>query len=95
MSENHENFGLSILVSNKYGILTRVSGIFSKRGYNIESLYATPLEGTPYSNIRLSSSGDEAIKEQIIKQLEKLHDIQKVELIPLSEIIPTKNIKEC
>ena len=79
---NEDRFTLSILVANKYGVLTRVSGLFSKRGYNIDSLHVGPVEGTDCSNIILTSRGEPCIKEQIIKQLLKLHDVKKVDLMP-------------
>ncbi len=74
-------FTLSILVNNSFGVLTRISGLFSKRGFNIESLTANPVEGTQQAHILLTSYGDEVTKEQIVKQLEKLHDVESVELV--------------
>ena len=75
-------FTLSIIVQNKYGVLTRVSGLFSKRGYNIDSLTVGVMpENESLSRIIMTSSGDDATREQIIKQLEKLHDVENVTLI--------------
>ena len=75
------SFTISILVANRFGVLTRVAGMFSKRGYNIDRLSAIPIEGSGRSEIIVTSNGDAAVKEQIIKQLEKLHDVQEVEVI--------------
>ncbi|GHU89133.1 hypothetical protein FACS1894202_06640 [Clostridia bacterium] len=75
-------FTLSIIVTNKFGVLTRVSGLFSKRGYNIDSLTVGVMpENSALSRIIMTSGGDAATQEQIIKQLRKLHDVQEVKLI--------------
>lgn len=75
-------FTLSIIVANKFGVLTRVSGLFSKRGYNIDSLTVNVMpENETLSRIIMTSSGDDATREQIIRQLEKLHDVKEVKLI--------------
>jgi len=76
------NFTLSIIVVNKFGVLTRVAGLFSKRGYNIDSLTVNVMpENKQLSRIIMTSSGDDATKTQIIKQLEKLHDVKEVKQI--------------
>ena len=75
-------FTLSIIVANKFGVLARVAGLFSKRGYNIDSLFVTEMVENPaLSRIILTSSGDDDTKEQIISQLEKLHDVREVKII--------------
>ena len=77
-----KKFTLSIIVMNKFGVLARVSGLFSKRGYNIDSLTVGVMpEDETMSRIIMTSSGDDATREQIIKQLEKLHDVKEVKLI--------------
>jgi len=79
---NIPRFTLSIIVANKFGVLARVAGLFSKRGYNIDSLFVTEMvENTALSRIILTSSGDDDTKEQIISQLEKLHDVKEVKII--------------
>ena len=79
---NVPRFTLSIIVANKFGVLARVAGLFSKRGYNIDSLFVTEMvENTSLSRIILTSSGDDDTKEQIISQLEKLHDVKEVKII--------------
>jgi len=74
---------ISILIENEAGALSRVSGLFSARGYNIESLTVAPTEDKTLSRMTLVTSGDEAIIEQITKQLNKL--IDTVKLVDLSE----------
>jgi len=74
---------ISILLENEAGALSRVSGLFSARGYNIESLTVAPTEDPTLSRMTLVTRGDEAIIEQITKQLNKLVDT--VKLVDLSE----------
>ena len=74
---------ISILIENESGALSRVSGLFSARGYNIETLTVAPTEDASMSRMTLVTSGSEDIIEQIIKQLNKLIDV--VKLIDISE----------
>lgn len=72
---------LSILVENHSGVLSKVSGLFSRRGYNIESLTVGTTEDPTTSRITIVVGGDDNIIEQIIKQLNKLIDVIKVQQI--------------
>jgi len=74
---------ISILIENESGALSRVSGLFSARGYNIESLTVAPTQDPSLSRMTLVTSGSDEIIEQITKQLNKLIDI--VKLIDISE----------
>jgi acetolactate synthase I/III small subunit len=69
---------LSILVENKAGVLSRVTGLFSRRGFNIESLAVGPCEEPGMSRITIVVLGDDGKVEQIMKQLNKLIDVIKV-----------------
>ena len=69
---------LSILVENEAGALSRISGLFSARGYNIESLTVAPTEDPTLSRMTLVTRGSEEIIEQITKQLNKLVDVVTV-----------------
>jgi len=69
---------LSILVENRAGVLSRVTGLFSRRGFNIESLAVGPCEEPGMSRITILVIGDDAKVEQVMKQLNKLVDIIKV-----------------
>ena len=69
---------LSILVENKAGVLSRVTGLFSRRGFNIESLAVGPCEEPGMSRITIVVIGDDEKVEQVMKQLNKLIDIIKV-----------------
>ena len=74
---------ISILLENEAGALSRVSGLFSARGYNIESLTVAPTEDPTLSRMTLVTRGSDDIIEQIIKQLNKLVDV--VKLVDLTE----------
>ena len=69
---------ISLLMENESGALSRVSGLFSARGYNIESLSVAPTEDQSLSRMTIVTSGSDEIIEQIIKQLNKLIDVVKV-----------------
>jgi len=69
---------ISVLVENKFGVLSRVSGLFSGRGYNIESLSVGETIDPNISIMTIVTSGDDQIIEQITKQLNKLIDVIKV-----------------
>ena len=74
---------VSILVENEAGALSRISGLFSARGYNIESLTVAPTEDASMSRMTVVTSGSDEVIEQITKQLNKLVDVVKV--VDLSE----------
>jgi len=69
---------ISVLVENKFGVLSRVSGLFSGRGFNIETISIGPTLDSSISQMTIVTTGDERILEQIIKQLNKLIDVIKV-----------------
>lgn len=69
---------LSILVDNMAGVLSRVSGLFSRRGYNIDSLTVSETENPAYSRMTVAVTGDDQILEQIRKQLAKLEDVREI-----------------
>lgn len=69
---------ISVLVENKFGVLSRVSGLFSGRGFNIETISVGPTLDPSISQMTIVTTGDERILEQIIKQLNKLIDVIKV-----------------
>lgn len=69
---------LSLLLENEAGALSRVSGLFSSRGYNIESLTVAPTEDESLSRMTIVTSGSDEVIEQISKQLNKLVDVVKV-----------------
>ncbi len=76
-----------ILVANKFGVLTRVSSMFIRRGFNIDTLTVGETQSPEFSRITISMMGDEYSKTQIIKQLDKLHDVKQVEVMERDETV--------
>jgi acetolactate synthase-1/3 small subunit len=70
---------ISVLVENKFGVLTRVAGLFSGRGYNIDTLNVAPTADPTASRMTIVTRGDDATLDQIVKQLNKLADIINVQ----------------
>lgn len=81
--KTHMRHVISLLIENESGALSRVSGLFSARGYNIESLTVAPTEDASLSRMTIVTSGSDDIVEQITKQLNKLVEVVKV--VDLSE----------
>lgn len=73
---------VAVLVENKPGVLARVSGLFSRRGFNIESLAVGVTENADTSRMTIVVNGDDKILEQVMKQLNKLIDVIRVSDIP-------------
>ncbi|MDQ6631786.1 MAG: acetolactate synthase small subunit [Verrucomicrobiota bacterium] len=69
---------ISVLVENKFGVLTRIAGLFSGRGYNIDSLNVAPTQNADTSRMTIVTRGDDATLDQIVKQLNKLIDVLEV-----------------
>ena len=69
---------ISILVENTFGVLTRVAGMFSGRGYNIDSLNVAPTHDPEVSRMTIVTRGDDATVEQIVRQLNKLVNVLEV-----------------
>ncbi|HBP86703.1 MAG TPA: acetolactate synthase small subunit [Nitrospirales bacterium] len=78
---------ISLTVENKFGSLSRIAGLFSGRGFNIESLSVAPTLDPSVSMMTLVTKGDDPIIEQILKQLNKLIDVIKVVDISESEFV--------
>ena len=76
-----EVFTLAMLVNNHAGVLTRVSSLFGRRGFNIDSLTVGETQNSEVSRITIRTSGDDRLREQIVRQLEKLHDVLVIEVM--------------
>ncbi|SMC09588.1 acetolactate synthase small subunit [Nitratiruptor tergarcus] len=76
---------ISVIVLNEHGVLTRITGLFAARGYNIETLTVAPIPNSKYSRLTIVTSGSPRVIEQIIKQLHKLIPVYKV--IEHSELV--------
>lgn len=70
---------ISVLVENKFGVLTRIAGLFSGRGYNIDTLNVAPTHEATTSRMTIVTRGDDATVDQIVKQLQKLVDVLDVQ----------------
>jgi len=78
---------LSILVENTSGVLSRVSGLFSRRGYNIDSLTVGVTADPKFSRMTVVCSGDELTFEQITKQVKKLEDVRDLKILEDGESV--------
>ena len=78
---------IALLMENQPGALSRVVGLFSQRGYNIESLIVAPTEDPSLSRLTMTTKGDAQVVEQITKQLNKLIDVVKVLDLSLEEYV--------
>lgn len=83
---NYKKVVLSLLVSNHFGVLTRVTNLFSSRGYNIQSLAVGETENPKFSRITIVTSGDEAIINQIKLQCAKLEDVKAIQEVKDEEL---------
>ncbi|OQB15671.1 MAG: Acetolactate synthase small subunit [Firmicutes bacterium ADurb.Bin193] len=78
---------LSVLTENRAGVLSRISGLFSRRGFNIDSLAVGTTEDETVSRMTIVVNGDDYIIEQVSKQLNKLIDVIKVKTLDDSDIV--------
>ncbi len=72
---------IAVLVENKPGVLMRVTSMFNRRGFNIESLTVSTVETPDYSRITISISADEYTKKQFVSQMKKLFNVKKVQVL--------------
>lgn len=82
-----ERFEIACLVENSAGVLTRVSSLFTRRGFNINSLTVGTTDDPRFSRMTISVNGDEKIRSQCIKQLRKLYNVVSVE-----EMVPQERV---
>lgn len=93
-------FVIAVYVDNKFGVLTRVTSMFTRRGFNIDALTVGETEHPEYSRITISLSGDGYAREQLINQMRKLYNVKKVEVLESDSIkrelmlIKVKNSQE-
>ena len=80
-------FTVALLVANQFGVLTRVSGLFARRGFNIDSLTVGATQDPRFSRMTISAQGDDYIRGQIVRQLEKLEDVKTVQLMDESRTV--------
>ena len=75
--EKINQFVIAVYVDNRYGVLTRVTSMFTRRGFNIDALTVGETEHPEYSRITISMSGDGYAREQLINQLRKLYNVKR------------------
>lgn len=74
-------FVIAVYVDNKFGVLTRVTSMFTRRGFNIDALTVGETEHPEYSRITICLSGDGFARQQLLNQLRKLYNVKKVEVL--------------
>lgn len=81
------SYTIAAIVENEPGVLARVAGLFSRRGFNIESLVVGATENPNYSRMTISVLGDEVVLEQVVKQLNKLINVIRVSRLDPAESV--------
>ncbi len=76
-----DKFVIAVYVDNRFGVLSRVTSMFTRRGFNIDTLTVGETERPEYSRITISMSGDGYAREQMLNQLRKLHNVKKVAVL--------------
>lgn len=82
-----KKFVIAVYVENRFGVLTRVTSMFTRRGFNIDALTVGETESSEYSRITICLSGNGYAREQLINQMRKLINVKKVEVLEDSECI--------
>lgn len=82
-----KRFVIAVYVENKYGVLARVAGLFMRRGFNIDSLTVGETEDPAYSRITLTMAGDDNDRDQLVTQLQKLHNVKNVKSLEASSMV--------
>src|SRR6516164_4453969 len=88
MANGVQHHILSVLVENKFGVLSRVAGLFSRRGFNIVSLAVSPTEDERFSRMTVVVDAESAPLEQVVKQLNKL-----IPVIKITEVAPAEGVE--
>ena len=76
-----DKFTVELIVSNHYGVLNRITGLYAKRGYNIDSLYVSETQNPEKSRMLITSKGNKYVQTQMVRQLKKLYDVENVVLM--------------
>ncbi len=85
-------FTVGLIVANHFGVLNRISGLYGKRGFNIDSLAVGATEDPKFSRMTIVSTGDEYIRSQVVKQLNKLHDVKIAVLLEDEDSISLEHL---
>lgn len=76
-----DKFAIELLVANHYGALNRITGLYARRGYNIDSISTHETANPHLTRMLISSRGDEYIQTQMVRQLRKLYDVEEVTIM--------------
>ncbi len=82
-----KQYVIGVIVANITGVLSRVSGMFTRRGFNIDSLTVGETESSSFSRITIAFHGDEDLKERILRQIKKLHYVREVEVLDMKDTV--------
>lgn len=82
-----KRYVIAVYVENKYGVVARVSGLFMRRGFNIDSFTGQETDDPRYSRLTITLRGDDFTKDQVITQLKKLHNVKQVKLLEQGESV--------
>jgi len=74
-------FSVELIVRNHYGVLNRISGVYARRGFNIDSLTVNETIDPAFSRMLIMSRGDKQVQQQVVRQLSKLYDVDSVTLM--------------
>lgn len=85
-------FTVGLIVSNHYGVLNRIAGMYGKRGYNIDSLAVGETENPKYSRMTIVSTGNQYIQTQVVRQLNKMYDVKLAVLLETDESISVEHL---
>lgn len=87
-----ERFTVGLIVANHHGVLNRIAGLYGKRGYNIDSLAVGETEDARFSRMTIVSTGDECIRTQVVRQLNKLYDVKLAVLLDEADSILVEHL---
>ena len=87
MAETIQRFVIAVYVENKYGVLTRVTSMFMRRGFNIDSLTVGETDDPAFSRITITLRADEYARDQLVNQLYKLQNVKKVKVLENSSSV--------
>lgn len=88
----NERFTVGLIVVNRYGVLNRIAGLYSKRGYNIDSLAVGETEDPRFSRMTIVSRGDGYIQTQVVRQLNKLVDVKAAILLESGKCVSVEHL---
>ena len=88
----NDRFVVGLIVANRFGVLNRIAGLYGKRGYNIDSLAVGETEDPRFSRMTIVSRGDQYIRNQVLRQLNKLYDVKSAVLLDESESVSVEHL---